>query len=53
VHKISVIEQALALHPERGPMDVLCNLGGYEMASILGGMLQANVHNLSPTLPKS
>jgi nicotinate-nucleotide--dimethylbenzimidazole phosphoribosyltransferase len=41
VHKISVIEQALALHPERGPMDVLCNLGGYEMASILGGMLQA------------
>lgn len=40
-HKIAVIEQALVLHPERDPLTVLCNLGGYEIAAICGGMLEA------------
>ena len=40
-HKIAVIEKALALHPERDPFSVLCNLGGYESAAICGGMWQA------------
>ncbi|MDD3929554.1 MAG: nicotinate-nucleotide--dimethylbenzimidazole phosphoribosyltransferase [Sphaerochaeta sp.] len=40
-HKIAVIEQALALHLQRDPFSVLCNLGGYESAAICGGMWQA------------
>ncbi|MDD3424017.1 MULTISPECIES: nicotinate-nucleotide--dimethylbenzimidazole phosphoribosyltransferase [Sphaerochaeta] len=41
LHKIAVIEQALVLHPQRAPFEVLCNLGGYELAAIVGGMWQA------------
>ncbi len=41
LHKIAVIEQGLALHPGREPMEVLRNLGGYEMAAICAGMLEA------------
>lgn len=41
MHKIDVIERALTLHSQREPFEVLCNLGGYEMAAICGGMWQA------------
>lgn len=41
LHKVAVIEKALELHPQRDPLSVLCNLGGYEIAAICGGMLEA------------
>jgi nicotinate-nucleotide--dimethylbenzimidazole phosphoribosyltransferase len=40
-HKIAVIEEALALHPQKDPFTVLCNLGGYEHAALCGAVLQA------------
>ncbi len=41
LHKIAIIEQAMDIHPQRDPLNVLCNLGGYEIAAICGGMLEA------------
>lgn len=41
-HKMDVIQAALTLHTERDPFRVLCNLGGYELAAICGGMIQAS-----------
>lgn len=41
MHKMEVIEEALLVHPQREPFEVLCNMGGYEIAAICGGMWQA------------
>ncbi len=46
LHKIAIIEQALSIHRERDPLSVLCNLGGYEIAAITGGMLEAAAHGI-------
>jgi nicotinate-nucleotide--dimethylbenzimidazole phosphoribosyltransferase len=41
-HKIEVLKQALARHPERaGAMDVLSAFGGFEIAMMTGAYLQA------------
>ncbi|MGH0053538.1 MAG: nicotinate-nucleotide--dimethylbenzimidazole phosphoribosyltransferase [Sphaerochaetaceae bacterium] len=46
LHKISIIEHALLLHKQRDPLSVLCSFGGYEIAAICGGMLEAAEHAL-------
>lgn len=40
-HKAQVIERALALHPDRAPLEVLRCLGGLEIAAMGGAFLQA------------
>lgn len=40
-HKVQVIRQALARTPATAPLDVLAELGGFEIAAMLGMMLQA------------
>jgi nicotinate-nucleotide--dimethylbenzimidazole phosphoribosyltransferase len=40
-HKAQVIEQALALHPDRAPFEVLRCLGGLEIAAMTGAFMQA------------
>ena len=46
-HKISVIETALQLHANiTEPFDILCALGGLEIAMMAGGMLQAAQHRM-------
>jgi nicotinate-nucleotide--dimethylbenzimidazole phosphoribosyltransferase len=39
-HKAQVIEQALALHISRDPMDILKNLGGFEIVALVGAYIQ-------------
>lgn len=41
VHKVKVIRKALALHPDRRPLAVLAALGGFEIAAIAGGVMEA------------
>jgi nicotinate-nucleotide--dimethylbenzimidazole phosphoribosyltransferase len=43
LHKVQIIEQAIAVnHPDpRDAMDVLCKLGGFEIAGLAGVMLGA------------
>jgi len=40
-HKIAVIERAIALHPSLEPLDVLANLGGFEIAGLVGTYIAA------------
>jgi nicotinate-nucleotide--dimethylbenzimidazole phosphoribosyltransferase len=40
-HKCNVLEQALAKHPSRSPLDVLASFGGFEIAAIAGGIIEA------------
>ncbi len=40
-HKCQVLEQALRKHSSRDPLDVLESLGGFEIAAIAGGILEA------------
>lgn len=40
-HKIEVIRAALTLHPDRDPHALLANLGGFELAAIAGGAIEA------------
>ncbi|GAF05051.1 nicotinate-nucleotide--dimethylbenzimidazole phosphoribosyltransferase [Saccharicrinis fermentans] len=47
-HKASVIEIALQLHKElKDPMHILAALGGFEMATITGAMLQAAKYKMT------
>lgn len=46
-HKISVVEQILAIHPLRDPKSVLQNMGGLEIAAITGAILEACNHKLT------
>ncbi|MFT6259569.1 MAG: nicotinate-nucleotide--dimethylbenzimidazole phosphoribosyltransferase [Bermanella sp.] len=39
-YKAQVIEQALALHISRHPMDILKNLGGFEIVALVGAYIQ-------------
>ncbi len=46
-HKIEVISRALARHSEyTDPFDILCAMGGLEIAMIAGGMLEAAHHKM-------
>jgi nicotinate-nucleotide--dimethylbenzimidazole phosphoribosyltransferase len=36
--KVQAIEHALALHPARGPDALLCNVGGFEIAALVGAI---------------
>jgi nicotinate-nucleotide--dimethylbenzimidazole phosphoribosyltransferase len=42
-HKQAVVERALALHaaPDVGPLSLLARLGGFEIAAMVGAMLEA------------
>lgn len=40
-HKTEVIRRALAVHSDRRPLAVLAALGGFEIAAIVGGILEA------------
>lgn len=40
-HKCKVLEQALAKHPSRDPLTVLASFGGFEIAAIVGGIIEA------------
>ncbi len=40
-HKCSVLERALAKHPSRSPLEVLETFGGFEIAAITGGIIEA------------
>ena len=40
-HKCTVLEQALVRHPSRSPVDVLASFGGFEIAAIVGGIIEA------------
>jgi len=40
-HKCNVLEQALSKHPTRLPLDVLSSFGGFEIAAIAGGIIEA------------
>ena len=40
-HKIKVVEQALKKHSSRDPLDVLAAFGGFEIAAIAGGIIEA------------
>ncbi|MGB4405429.1 MAG: nicotinate-nucleotide--dimethylbenzimidazole phosphoribosyltransferase [Sphaerochaeta sp.] len=40
-HKCTVLERALARHPSRSPLDVLSSFGGFEIAAIAGGIIEA------------
>lgn len=42
LHKVSVVQQALVKHPDRNPLSILANLGGFEIAAISGGIVQAS-----------
>jgi len=42
--KVEVIRRALALHPSREPLEILANLGGFEIAAITGLILGAATH---------
>ncbi len=41
VYKALVVERALALHPDRAPLEVLRRLGGLEIAAMTGAYMQA------------
>lgn len=41
VHKTVVIERALARHPSLEPLDILANLGGFEIAGLVGAYIAA------------
>lgn len=38
-HKVSVVEKALLLHSATEPYEVLCNLGGFEIAALTGAFI--------------
>jgi len=40
-HKCNVLEQALMKHRSRDPLDVLASFGGFEIAAIAGGIIEA------------
>ncbi len=40
-HKCTILEQALEKHPSREPLDVLVSFGGFEIAAIAGGIIEA------------
>ncbi len=40
-HKVEVIRRALQLHRDRAPLAVLAAFGGFELAAIVGGVLEA------------
>ena len=40
-HKCKVLEQALAKHPSRDPLDVLASFGGFEIAALVGAIIEA------------
>jgi nicotinate-nucleotide--dimethylbenzimidazole phosphoribosyltransferase len=41
-YKLNILQQAQARHPEpKTPLDVLCTFGGFEIAQMVGAMLQA------------
>ena len=40
-HKCSVLERALAKYPSRSPLEVLETFGGFEIAAITGGIIEA------------
>lgn len=40
-HKCNVLEQALKKHPSRSPIEVLESFGGFEIAAIAGGIIEA------------
>ncbi|MFA6680528.1 MAG: nicotinate-nucleotide--dimethylbenzimidazole phosphoribosyltransferase [Sphaerochaeta sp.] len=40
-HKCSVLERSLKKHPSRDPLQVLASLGGFEIAAIAGGIIEA------------
>ncbi len=41
-HKCEVLELALDRHPSRDPLDVLASFGGFEIAAIAGGIIEAS-----------
>ncbi len=47
-HKISVIERAMQTHADQltDPYSILTCLGGFEIAAMVGGMIEAGKHNL-------
>ncbi|WP_320128045.1 nicotinate-nucleotide--dimethylbenzimidazole phosphoribosyltransferase [uncultured Sphaerochaeta sp.] len=40
-HKLEVVEKAVALYPSSDPLELLRSLGGFELAAIAGGILEA------------
>lgn len=40
-HKCTILEQALKKHPFRDPLEVLAAFGGFEIAAIAGGIIEA------------
>ncbi|MGB0496822.1 MAG: nicotinate-nucleotide--dimethylbenzimidazole phosphoribosyltransferase [Rubricella sp.] len=44
--KAAVIDRALALHPWRDPMDVLCAFGGREIAAMAGAIARARMERI-------
>jgi len=46
-HKVSVVNRILQQHPAREPIEVLQNMGGFEIAAICGAMLEACNHKIT------
>lgn len=40
-HKVAVVRKSLQVHPSREPFEILRCLGGFEVAAIVGGLLEA------------
>lgn len=40
-HKIDIVKRALIKHPDKAPMNILQNLGGFEIAAMCGAMQAA------------
>ncbi|MFA5448405.1 MAG: nicotinate-nucleotide--dimethylbenzimidazole phosphoribosyltransferase [Sphaerochaeta sp.] len=39
-HKVAVVQKALQTHPSRDPLEILRCLGGFEVAAIVGGIME-------------
>jgi len=45
-HKCKVLEQALTKHRSRDPLEVLAAFGGFEIAAIVGGIIEAASYSM-------